>query len=253
MEQMHHNGVMIPPRYERKGLTIYVQGNIIELNDVQEEMALAWAKKMETPYVEDFEFAKNFHDDFSKALKMKVQPGDVDFSSIHRLVVIDREAKANFSKEEKKRLRDERKAAREANKEKFGWVTIDGESMEIGNYMVEPSSIFMGRGKHPMRGRWKAGPVHEDVELNLSPEAKKPEGSWKTIVWDPDSMWIARWRDKLSGKMKYVWLHDSSPLKQEKDIEKFNKALELREVLPKVQLHISENLFHVQPIYFRLP
>jgi DNA topoisomerase-1 len=116
--------------------------------------------------------------------------------------------------------------------------------MEIGNYTVEPSSIFMGRGKHPLRGRWKEGPREEDIELNLSPDAPRFFGKWKETVWEPDSMWIARWRDKISGKMKYVWLHDATPFKQEKDIEKFDKARELNNILPKVKRHITENLDH---------
>jgi DNA topoisomerase-1 len=61
-------------------------------------------------------------------------------------------------------------------------------------------------------------------------------------------MWIARWRDRLSGKMKYVWPHDSSPLKQSKDREKFDKALDLRKQLGRVKRHINKNLDHEDPI-----
>ena len=209
---------------------------------------MAWAKKIGTPYVEDPAFAENFHQDFSEILGIKVLPGDIDYSPIHQLVLDEREQRANLSREERKAIAAERKAIREANKEKYGWATVDGESMEIGNYTVEPSSIFMGRGQHPMRGRWKKGPRHEDIELNLSPDAPRPPGNWKTIVWEPDTMWIARWRDKLSGKIKYVWPHDSSPLKQRKDIEKFDKALDLRKQLNKVKRHIDENLEHEDPL-----
>jgi DNA topoisomerase-1 len=242
MEQLHHNGVLVPPRYEGQGLTVKVRGETVRLNDEQEERAMAWAKKIGTPYVEDPVFADNFHADLSEMLGLKVLPGDVDYSQIHGLVLKEREWRANLSREEKTALAAERKAAREENKERYGWATVDGVRMEIGNYTVEPSSIFMGRGKHPMRGRWKEGPRHEDVELNLSPDAPIPEGPWKAIVWEPETIWIARWRDKLSGKMKYVWPSDSSHLKQAKDIEKFDKALELREVLPEIQRHVEENL-----------
>jgi len=55
-------------------------------------------------------------------------------------------------------------------------------------------------------------------------------------------MWIARWLDKLSGKTKYVWFSDSSILKQRKDIEKFERARELRRNLLRVQRHILKNL-----------
>ena len=248
MEQLHHNGVMVPPRYKGTNLTVKIRGEDIVLDDEQEERAMAWAKKIGTPYVEDPEFAKNFHEDFSEILRRKVLPGDVDYTAIHRIVLDEREHRANMTREERKALAAQRKAIREANKEKYGWATIDGERMEIGNYTVEPSSIFMGRGQHPMRGRWKEGPRHENVELNHSLDIDPPSGDWKEVLWDPESIWIARWKDKLSGKMKYVWPHDSSPIKQKKDIEKFEKAKELARNLRKIKRHIDENLASEDPI-----
>jgi DNA topoisomerase-1 len=242
METLHHNGVLVPPRYEGKGLTIMVNGKEVRLTTEQEEMAVAWAKKVGTPYVEDSVFAKNFHKDFSEKLGIKVKPGDVDYSKIITLVEKEREWKKSLLKEEKKRLAAERKAVREANKEKYGYAWVDGEHTELANYVAEPSSIFMGRGKHPMRGKWKEGPDEEDIILNLSPDAPKPEGNWKEIVWEPEAIWIARWQDKLSGKMKYVWFSDSSSFKQKKDIEKFDKAKEFRRNLPRVKRHILRNL-----------
>lgn len=242
METLHHNGVLVPAPYKGKGLTVKVKGQEIKLTTDQEELAVAWAKKVGTPYVEDKVFAKNFHKDFSDKLGIKVKPGDVDFSKIVALVQEERERKKNLPKEEKKRLADERKAVREANKEKYGFAYVNGEKMELGNYVAEPSSIFMGRGKHPMRGRWKEGPSKGDIILNLSPDAPRPEGNWKEIVWGPENIWVARWQDKLSGKMKYVWFSDSCSFKQEKEIEKFDKAAEFRQKLPKVKRHIMKNL-----------
>ena len=242
MNSLRHNGVLVPPRYVGRGLTIRVRGEAVKLNDEQEEMAVAWAKKAGTPYVEDPVFKENFHRDFSEKLGTNVLPGDVDYSEVLRVVEYEREIKANLPAEERKKQVIERKVLREANKEKYGWATVDGERIEIGNYMVEPNSIFMGRGQHPSRGRWKEGPRHEDIELNLSPDAPRPEGNWKAITWEPDSIWIARWKDRLSGKMKYVWPSDASFLKQRKDVEKFEKARDLKEKLDAVKAHIEANL-----------
>jgi len=242
MKQLHHNGVLVPPRYDGKGLTIKVREKKIKLTPEQEEMALAWAKKIGTPYVEDPVFAKNFHRNFSKKLGINVKPGDVNYSEVLSFVEKERDWKANLSKETKRQLAAQRKAQRQANKERYGYAWVDGVQMDAANYAVEPSSIFMGRGKHPRRGRWKEGPREEDVELNLSPDAPRPPGNWKVIVWQPESMWIARWRDKLTGKTKYVWFSDSSILKQRKDIDKFNMARELRRNLIQVQKHILKNL-----------
>jgi len=114
--------------------------------------------------------------------------------------------------------------------------------MEISNYTAEPSCIFMGRGKHPLRGRWKRGPSEEDIELNLSEDAPHPRGSWKASIWHPDVMWIARWQDKLTKRVRYVWLSESSMLKQQRDIEKFDRVKELRRNLARVKKHIIDNL-----------
>jgi len=242
MEKLHHNGVLVPARYKGKNLTVKVKGKETRLTTEQEEMAVAWAKKVGTPYVADRIFAKNFHKDFSEKLGIKVKPGDVDYLEIIALVEKEREEKKNLPKEEKKRLAAQRKVVREENKEYYGYAMVDGERMELANYVAEPSSIFMGRGEHPMRGSWKQGPSKEDIILNLSPDAPKPEGNWKEIAWEPETIWIARWQDKLSGKMKYVWFSDSCSFKQKKEIEKFDKAAEFRQKLPRVKRHILKNL-----------
>ncbi|MEM4727637.1 MAG: hypothetical protein QXD04_05225, partial [Candidatus Bathyarchaeia archaeon] len=226
---------------------VWVRGVEFRLTPEQEEMAVAWAKKMGTPYVEDPVFASNFHRDFSKKLGIEVKPGDVDYSEVFREVLRDREYRASLSREERRRLAEERRKRREENKELYGYAWVDGVRMEIGNYTVEPSSIFMGRGNHPRRGSWKEGPREEDIELNLSPDAPRPKGNWKGIVWDPNAMWIARWRDKLSGKMKYVWLSESSYLKQKRELEKFEKARELGNNIERVKRHIFENLTSEDP------
>ena len=246
MNSLRHNGVLVPPRYVGRGLTIRVRGEAVKLNDEQEEMAVAWAKKAGTPYVEDPVFKDNFHRDFSEKLGTNVMPGVVDYSEILRVVEYEREIKANLPAEERKKQVIERKVLREANKEKYGWATVDGERIEVGNYTVEPNSIFMGRGQHPKRGSWKEGPREENIELNLSPDADETKAKLGAlgfrVVWDPNSIWIARWKDKLSGKMKYVWPSDASFLKQRKDIEKFEKAEQLKEKLDAIKAHIESNL-----------
>lgn len=241
MKTLSHNGIIIP-KYEPKGFSIVFKGRKIELTPEQEEMAVAWVRKLGTEYVEDKVFIKNFFDDFCKALNVKGSVEDFDFSEIKKWVDKDREAKLSMSKEEKKRLAAERKIIREANKEKYGYAMIDGQKVELGNYMAEPSSIFMGRGKHPLRGKWKQGAKESNIILNLSPDSKMPSGKWKAIVWNPEFMWIAKWDDKLRGKEKYVWVSDTSPMKQEREIEKFEKAKELEKKFELVKSHIEKNL-----------
>ncbi len=244
MKQLIHNGVLVPKKPEWKKLSLKVHGKTVKLTREQEEMAVAWAKKLGTEYVEDTVFAENFFQDFRRALGVSenVLRQHFDFSSVIREVEREKSRKLGLTKMEKKKQAAERKAVREANREKFGFAIVDGFKVEVGNYTVEPSSIFMGRGNHPMRGRWKRGAEKSDIVLNLSPDAPTPPGTWGEVVWKPECMWIAKWQDKLRGKEKYVWLADSSPLKQQKDIEKFNRAIELGKKMEDVKKHIMSNL-----------
>src|SRR2546426_3754078 len=108
--------------------------------------------------------------------------------------------------------------------------------------MAEPPSLFMGRGSHPMRGRWKPRANPDDVVLNLSEEAPVPAGNWKGVVHDHDFMWIGYWVDKLSNVRKYVWPSDISNLRQERDKQKFELAKKLTRSLPNVRKHIDVGL-----------
>ena len=241
MRQLIHNGILVP-HYEWKKIRIKIKGSEVELNPQQEEMAVAWVRKLGTDYVNDKVFVKNFFNDFCKALGLKetLDPGVFDFSTIINYVEGEKAKKLSLSKTEKKQQTEERKKQRESFKEKYGYATVDGVRTEISNYTAEPSCIFMGRGKHPLRGSWKQGPQEEDIELNIS-DASQLQGNWKHI-WQPEVMWIARWMDKLSQKMKYVWLAENSALKQAKEIGKFEKAKELQRNIERIENHIAENL-----------
>ena len=243
MKQLAHNGILFP-KYETRGFRIAIHGKSVSLMPHQEEMAVAWVRKLGTEYVEDPVFLKNFFGDFCKALGLshELKPNDFDFSEIVRYVEDDRAKKLSMAKDEKKRLAAERKAIREANRVKYGQAIVDGEKVDLGNYMAEPSCIFMGRGKHPLRGKWKQGPSEADVTLNLSPDAPKPLGNWKEVIWQPNSMWVAKWDDRLRGEEKYVWLADSSSVKQERDIEKYDKANILDRKITDLRAYISANL-----------
>jgi DNA topoisomerase-1 len=244
LHQLIHNGIIIAPRPTRNHLVLSIRGEPRTLTPKQEEMALAWARKQGTPYVEDRVFARNFMTDFSAALgiKPRLSVEEVDFGPAIRIIEAEREAKTRMTKEERRAAAAARKAKREELKEIFGYAITNGERVELGNYMTEPSGIFMGRGRHPLRGRWKEGASEQDVTLNLSPDAPRPEGDWAEIVWQPESLWVARWKDKLSDKMKYVWLSDTAPIKQEREAQKLDQAIELGEHLETVRARFQKDL-----------
>jgi len=127
-------------------------------------------------------------------------------------------------------------------KEKYGYAEVDGKKLEIANWTAEPSCLFAGRGNHPKRGKWKEGPKQEDIILNLSPNSRKPPGKWKDIVWEPEKMYVAKWVDKLTGKIKYVWFSDSAFIKQTREKEKFEKAAKLGKRSRSIKKYITKNL-----------
>lgn len=249
LRQLVHNGIVIPEPPAPIGLTIIVRGRPIALTPKQEEMAIAWARKKDTPYVQDKVFAANFFADFSAALGIDppLKPGEVDMTAAYEWVDAERAAKEALTREERKAAAAERKAAREALKAQYGYAIVNGQRVELGNYMTEPSGIFMGRGEHPLRGRWKEGARQEDVTLNLSPDAPRVEGNWQDIVWQPESLWVARWKDKLSDKMKYIWLSDTAPVKQRREAQKFDQAVELEAEIDRVRAYIEQDLSHENP------
>ncbi|MDI7277267.1 MAG: hypothetical protein QME94_14925 [Anaerolineae bacterium] len=249
LRELVHNGVVVPAPPGPYGVTLTVRGQPVALTHEQEEMALAWARKVGTPYAGDATFVRNFMADFSLALGIEppLKPGEVDFAPAIAVIAAEREARERLSREERKALAAERKAAREALRAAYGHAIVDGVRTELGTYLVEPSGIFMGRGRHPLRGRWKPGPQQSDITLNLSPDAPRPAGDWQAIVWEPESLWIARWKDRLSGKTKYVWLGDSASIRQQKEVLKFDQATALDASLARVREHIEAGLVAPDP------
>jgi DNA topoisomerase-1 len=249
LKQLAHNGVVVPEPPPALGLVVRIQGVPVALTPKQEEMAMAWARKLGTPYVTDRTFAKNFMADLSQELgrDRALRVDDVDFGPAIEIVEAEREVKAQLTKEDRKALAAERRVRREELRDQHGYATVDGEQVPLANYVVEPSGIFMGRGKHPLRGRWKEGARRADITLNLNPDAPRPTGSWGEIIWQPESLWVARWKDKLSGKLKYVWLSDTAPIKQEREARKFDQARRLNGQLDSVRVQIQRDLSHENP------
>ncbi|MGI0038544.1 MAG: DNA topoisomerase I [Nitrososphaera sp.] len=248
-----HKGVAFPPAYQPRGITVSIRGRKVALNADQEELVYAWAKKKDTHYVQDPVFQGNFLSDLKPMLpdEFKISDlkiSDFDFTEAFRLadqekVMKEREIERvkNLPREEKKKMAEAKKTERERLKAIYGKAIVDGQEVEIANWLVEPPGLFMGRGQHPLRGRWKPRVRPQDVTLNMGDEAH-PEGQWKEIVHDHSSTWLATWIEKLTDKRKYVWLHDSSELRQGNDRVKYDKALKLAQQLPKIEKEIVRKM-----------
>jgi DNA topoisomerase I len=256
---LEHNGIAFPPEYQPRGISISIGGERLMLNRDQEELVYAWAKKKDTHYVQDIVFQSNYLNDFKKLLPERFQHitsiKDVDFSEAFKLIDHEKKVKEteierirNLSHEEKKKLLSAKRAEREKLKAVYGKAIVDGIDVDIANWLVEPPGIFMGRGQHPLRGKWKPRVRPQDVTLNLGEDASIPEGTWQNVVHDHSSTWLATWMEKLTGKRKYVWLHDSSVLRQNNDKEKYDKAVKLERHIGKVQKEIINRMLNTRDI-----
>ena len=249
-QKLEHNGILFPPDFETKNIKIKINGERIDLDLLQEEMIYQWAKKKDTPYIQDKVFQKNFLSDFAKTFGnkyKKLELGNVDFKNAFDLVDKEKDAKELLTKEEKKALAAKRKELREEMKVKFGTGMMDGKQVEIANYMAEPPGIFIGRGEHPLRGKWKPKITSKDVTLNLGKEAKVPTGDWGRIVHDKESMWMASWTDVLTQKRKYVWLADTAGIKQDRDKAKYDKAKMLAGEIETIKNKIVKDMQSKEP------
>jgi DNA topoisomerase-1 len=255
--ELVHNGVAFPPEYVQRGINIKILGEIFFLNREQEELIYAWAKKKDTHYVKDPVFQSNFISDFKKVLPDRfgsIQKIDeIDMSEAFNLV--DKELKIKeeekirvklLSREERRRISQEKKIEKDKLKSIYGKAKIDGIEVDVANWLVEPPGIFMGRGLHPIRGKWKPRVTAKDVILNLGEDASVPEGPWKAIVHDHYSMWLASWIETLTGKRKYVWLHDSSYLRQDSDKAKYDTAKELESYIFAIEKEIINQMLYAK-------
>jgi DNA topoisomerase-1 len=255
--ELEHNGVAFPPDYVQRGINIKILGEIFFLNREQEELIYAWAKKKDTHYVKDPVFQSNFLSDFKKLIPDRIKSiqkiDDLDMTEAFNLVDKElgiKEAEKirikSLPREERRRITHEKKLEKEKLKSIYGIAKIDGIEVDVANWLVEPPGIFMGRGLHPLRGRWKPRVSAKDVILNLSEDASVPEGPWKAIVHDHYSTWLASWTENLTGKRKYVWLHDSSYLRQDNDKAKYDIAKKLENYIPAIEKEIINQMLYAR-------
>jgi DNA topoisomerase-1 len=255
--ELEHKGVAFPPDYVQRGINIKILGEIFFLNREQEELIYAWAKKKDTHYVKDPVFQSNFLSDFKKLIPDRIKSiqkiDDLDMTEAFNLV--DKELRIkeaekirikSLPREERRRITHEKKLEKEKLKSIYGTAKIDGIEVDVANWLVEPPGIFMGRGLHPLRGRWKPRVSANDVILNLGEDASVPEGPWKAIVHDHYSTWLASWTENLTGKRKYVWLHDSSYLRQDNDKAKYDIAKKLENYIPAIEKEIINQMLYAR-------
>ena len=106
-KKLEHNGILFPPDFETKKIKIKIKGESVDLDINQEEMIYQWAKKKDTPYVQDKVFQKNFVADFAKTFGSKykkLELEDIDFKNAFNLVDRKKTQKSFLQKKKKRHL-----------------------------------------------------------------------------------------------------------------------------------------------------
>ena len=245
----HHNGVMFPLPYKQHNIPIICKNDDknekIQLTSEQEEYATIYARYLNTEYNTEYKtFNNNFFKDWKTLFKLKLNLTSCDFSAIKKYLDKQKEQNKLLTKEQK----DKNKKQKDLLTKKYKTAIVDGKSQPVGNFMVEPPSIFIGRGAHPSLGKIKWRIKSSDVTLNLSKDAPIPVpndgGKWAAIVHEPNSYWLARWKCPITDKTKYVWLSDKSSIKGNKDMQKFEVARKLGTIIDKMRKEIVTMTLH---------
>lgn len=261
-QTLEHNGVLFAPEYEPlpKNVKLLYDGKPVTLSKEAEEVATFWVAMM-TPasshHLDNPVFRNNFFTDFSEIVKKnggatdregnKVQIKSLDkcdFSKIydHWLAKTEANKTKNLSKEEKEAA----KAKKDALEAPYLHCIWDGRKQKVGNFRVEPPSLFRGRGEHPKTGRVKTRVFPEQITINIGKDAKIPEPpaghKWKAVQHDQKATWLAMWQENINGAYKYVMLGAASDVKGQSDYKKFEKARELKKYIDKIRKDYTREL-----------
>lgn len=239
-----HNGPLFPPEYKYKLFEIRINGVDYVLNPLAEEMVFAWAQKHNTEYIKDKLFQKNFWSSLKPILSAELQhtkfPEDWDLSRMIGYIEQQKELRVLETKEQK----EAKKIEKERLREQYGYAVLDGQKIALGAYMIEPPSLFMGRGDHPLRGSWKRRIQPEDIIINCSSNPPTPPAghSWKKIIESKTGLWTSSWTSELLDKPKHIMFAGDSIVKQSADQKKFQKAIKLAQNFDYVQSEIDKQL-----------
>lgn len=231
-----HQGVLFPPEYTPHNIPIVYNGVPVPLQPAAEEYATLYARYIETDYIKNRTFNKNFWSDWKPLLKSTpIESLDgCDFRAIYEHFL---------------RVKEERKTQKNTavnDDEKYKTAIVDGKPQPVGNFRIEPPGIFMGRGCNPKLGRVKRRIYPEDIIINIGKEATIPAPlpghQWADVIHDNTVEWIASWKDNITGKIKYVWLGAHSDLKTRGDMAKFETARKLKKRVGRIRCDNEINM-----------
>lgn len=236
---LQHNGPMFSPPYVPHKIPVIVDNKKYILPPLAEEYITLYSKYHGSHYLHNNNFKKNFWKDFKPTLPTELQHYDLDSFDLHLIIEhnkLMKERKTNLTKEMKELII----LKKQELEEPYKYCIIDGAKQNVGNFKVEPVSIFIGRGTHPKIGRIKKRLYPEDVTINLSKDAKVPEPNiphhkWGKVIHDTHVIWLASWKEEITDKMKYIFTSLDSVFKSASDEKKFDLAKKLKKKIKKIR------------------
>lgn len=125
---------------------------------------------------------------------------------------------------------------------------MDGVREKIGGYLIEPPTLFKGRGDHPKAGIMKARILPEDICINIArnapvPKCDVPGHCWKEVLHNNKVTWLAYYRDDtITTSYKYIFLAASSKFKGLNDRKKYEKARKLKDFIENIRADYKKKL-----------
>ena len=252
-ETLEHRGpyfTHLMESYIPLGSSLTYEGKSYPLYPEEEKIARFYAQRLLSEqlgtlteeFTKDAIFNANFWNDFKKYLTPEHRKIFKDFKKIGWDDIVqdisdDKERKSAkvLSKQQKK----EKTVSAEEKKREYGYGFIDGRREKIGNFVIEPSAIFIGRGDNKLRGKVKPEIYPEDVTINIGDTAKIPRPpaghNWGGIVHDHNGAWLARWKSSVGNEVKYVMFGLEGTFKGKSDLVKYEKARKLGKFLDVVR------------------
>lgn len=253
---LEHNGVLFPEEYKPHNIPLKYNNEKIKLEPLQEETAMLYSKYINTDYITNKTFNRNFWNDWKKILGKDNIIKDLsgcDFTEYFNKLQEDKNLQKNIiTVSEEDELKLEEKLSRvnyqisEEEEKIYKIALVDGVEQPVGNYRMEPPGIFLGRGDNPNLGKIKPRIYPEDVIINIGKESSVPKTikghKWKKIIHNRHVEWLSSWKDKITGKTKYLWLAQHSTFKSSSDQDKFDLARKLKRKIESIR---NENLINL--------
>lgn len=258
---LQHNGVMFYPEYEPHNIPIIYNNKTITLNKEAEEFITYYVNKRFDKYRTD-RFKRNFFNDWKNILTRDLQHTIKDFNlcnfdKIREYVETSLENKKEERKKMTKEEREYEKEQKNKEKELYQYAIVDGKKHIIDNFIVEPPTIFTGRGNHPLTGRIKHRIYPGNITLNIGSKASIPvpiikeknsdtgkiaKDRWGEIIHDNTLEWIASWQNNVTKKYNYTRFGRKSVFKMKSDQKKYDLARKLKKKIKKIRDINNDNM-----------